>query len=238
MKGLTLAPIASGVGLSAWARDLVVCPLSGKPRPYLTGELENAAKGVVPANTAASTQWAVKNFESWARSRPSSSTDAVPSDLLMSHDARKWLCRFVLETRKTDGTRYPPATLRSLVSGLNRELQRNNAPFSVLDKSDARFRDLLHTLDTLTCKLHKEGLGAVKNSAKVISREHEDKFWEKDLLGYSIPKTLQKTVFFYVGLNFALRGVQEQHDLTPQQFRRFPLDRSVYDESEYHIPIP
>ena len=55
--------------------------------PVSTGELENAAKGVVPANTAASTQWAVKNFESWARSRPSSSTDAVPSDLLMSHDA-------------------------------------------------------------------------------------------------------------------------------------------------------
>ena len=113
--------------------------------PVSTGELENAAKGVVPANTAASTQWAVKNFESWARSRPSSSTDAVPSDLLMSHDAdlvSKWLCRFVLETRKTDGTRYPPATLRSLVSGLNRELKRNKAPFSVLDKSDARFRDL------------------------------------------------------------------------------------------------
>ena len=114
-------------------------------RAVLSGELENAAKGVVPANTAASTQWAVKIFESWARSRPSSSTDAVPSDLLMSHDAdlvSKWLCRFVLETRKTDGTRYPPATLRSLVSGLNRELQRNKAPFSVLDNSDARFRDL------------------------------------------------------------------------------------------------
>ena len=122
--------------------------------PVSTGEL---VKGVVPANTAASTQWAVKNFESWVRSRPSSSTDAVPSDLLMSHDAdlvSKWLCRFVLETQKTDGTHYPPATLRSLVSGLNRELQRNKAPFSVLDKSDARFRDLLHTLDTLTCKLH------------------------------------------------------------------------------------
>ena len=84
----------------------------------------------------------------------------------MTHDADlvcKWFCRFVLETRKTDGTRYPPATLRSLVS---REL--NKAPFSVLDKSDARFRDLLHTVDTLTCNLHKEGLGAVKIVAKLF----------------------------------------------------------------------
>ena len=45
-------------------------------------ELEHAAKGVVPTSPAAATQWAVKNFESWARSRRSSSTDAVPSDLL------------------------------------------------------------------------------------------------------------------------------------------------------------
>ena len=162
-------------------------------------ELQDAAKGVIPAKTEACTQWAVKNFESWVCNRSSSSSEAVPSDLLRSHDAQlvcKWLCCFVLETRKTDGSFYPPATLRSLVSGLNRELQRNQAPFSVLDKSDSRFRDLLRTLDSLTCKLHKDGVGVVKQSAKVISIEHEDIFWEKGLLGFSTPNTLQRTVFF------------------------------------------
>ena len=65
-----------------------------------TAELENVAKGVIPTSTAAATQCAVKNYESWARSSPSSSTDAVPSDLLMSHEADlvcKWLCRFVCQ---------------------------------------------------------------------------------------------------------------------------------------------
>ena len=36
-------------------------------------------------------------------------------------------------------------------------------------------------------------------------------------------------MFFYVGLNFVLRGVQEQQDLIPSQFGRVPQDRSVYN---------
>ena len=134
-------------------------------------------------------------------------------------------------TRERENPKDTAATLRSLVSGLNRELQRNQAPFSVLDMSDSRFRDLLRTLDSLTCKLHKNGVGVVKQSAKVISIEHEDIFWEKGLLGFSTPKTLQRTVFFYLGLNFVLRGVQEQHDLVPSQFHHVPQDISVYNES-------
>ena len=65
--------------------------------------------------------------------------DAVPPDLLKSHDKDlvcKWLRRFLMETSKCDGLLYPPSTLRSLVSGLNRVLQVNNAPFSVLNKTD------------------------------------------------------------------------------------------------------
>ena len=95
------------------------------------------------------------------------SAEAVPSNLLSSHDAElvcKWLSRFVLETRKSDGSPYPPATLRSLVSGLNRVLQSNKAPFSVLDKSDHRFCDFLKTLDSLSSELHRQGVGVSKNS--------------------------------------------------------------------------
>jgi len=61
---------------------------------------------------------------------------AVPADLLQSHDANcdcKWLCHFMMETRKTDGSKYPLSTQRSLIGGLNRVLQSNKAPFSVLD---------------------------------------------------------------------------------------------------------
>ena len=181
-----------------------------------------AARGVVPVNTETSTQWALKNLRAWAQNHSARVTEPVPN-ISQSHDADldcKWLCRFVMETRKTDGLAYPPATLRSLVSGVNRELQRNKALFSVLDENDARFRDLQKTLDSLSSSLHRQGLGATRNSAKVIDPVHEEMFWKKSLLGYSSPKLLQKTVFFYVGLNFVLRGVQEQHDLVPSQFKQ------------------
>ena len=50
----------------------------------------------------------------------------------------------------------------------------------------------------------------------------------------STPKILQCTVFFYVGLNFVLGGVQEQYDLIPSQFIRVPQDMQRYDESVYY----
>ena len=153
--------------------------------PVNSPERAKAAKGVVPANTEASTQWAVKNFTDWALNRSFlDSQETVPADLLRSHDAElvcKWMCRFVIETRKTDGSPYPPATLRSLVSGLNRVLQNNKAPFSVLDKTDPRFHDLLKTLDSVSSELHRNGIGATKQSAKVIEPAHEDIFWQKSL---------------------------------------------------------
>ena len=82
-------------------------------------------------------------------------------------------------------------------------------------------------------KLHSEGIGVSKDSAVVIDVKHKDLFWEKGLLGYSMPKVLQVTVFFYVGLNFVLRGVQEQYDLVPSQFKRIPSDCSIYNDDQY-----
>ena len=84
--------------------------------------LQEAAKEVIPLKIEQSTRWVVKNFDCWVHSWSSSSFEVVLLDLLRSHDAElvcKWLCYFVLEMRKTDGSRYPPATVRSLVSGLN-----------------------------------------------------------------------------------------------------------------------
>ena len=96
----------------------------------------------------ASTQWAVRNFNAWSVERSKlSDAQAVPPDILKSHDAELvclWMCRFVMETRKTDGSRYPPASIRSMVSGLNRVLKENKAPFSVLDKTDYRNMFILH----------------------------------------------------------------------------------------------
>ena len=103
-----------------------------------------------------------------------------------------------------DGQRYPPATMRSSLSGLNRELQKAKAPSSLLDKSDRRLRELHLTLTY---------------SASVITAEDENLFWETGSLGHSSPT---EHCLFYVGLHFILRGIQEQYDLVPKQFERTP----------------
>ena len=51
---------------------------------------------------------------------------------------------------------------------------------------------------------------------------------------YDTPRILQRTVFFYVGLNFILWGSQEQYDLVPSQFKRVPPDYEKYDSTVYY----
>ena len=89
-----------------------------------------------------------------------------------------------LEVRKADGERYPPATIRNILSGLNREMQKNKAEFSIMDKADRRFRELHLTLDSVSSELHRSGGGVTRNSARVISVEDENILWEKNILAY------------------------------------------------------
>ena len=172
-------------------------------RPFATPcseqELEKLAGGVKPAHTKASTQWAVKNFTKWAENRGVLVPyDPVPCNLLECHDAatvNKYLCMFIAETRKENGDKYPPATIRALLSGINRALQENQVPFSIFDKQNPHFRDLCNTLDVISSALHREGIGAKKKHAAIIEADHEQSFWDKSLLGYSSPRILQRTVF-------------------------------------------
>ena len=139
------------------------------------------------------------------------------------------------EARREDGDRYPASTIRCLLSAINRILRANNAPFSMLDKQDIRFKPLLLTIDSVCCELYKDGIGVVRNSAMAISVEHKDAFCEQGLLGDSSSRVLCLTVFFYVGMQFCLRGVQEHHDLVPVQFVRYPSDVSHYNEEVYYV---
>lgn len=124
---------------------------------------------------------------------------------------------FVLEVRKDNGEHYSPGTIRGLLCGLNQILKQNGA---LLDRGDPSFHELLFALDTATSSWHRQGVGATRKSAPIISSEHENMLWDKGLLGYDHPKTPQRVVFCCVGLHFVLRGVEEQHSLMPAQIVR------------------
>ena len=66
----------------------------------------------------------------------------------------------------------------------------------------------------------------------MISTNLEDMCWEMGSLGTSNGST--HTIFFYIGLHFVLRGVQELHDLTVRLLVRVPADRSIYTADVYY----
>ena len=199
--------------------------------------VEKAAEGVVPENTRQNTRWAVSTFLSWVEERNQRISEQIEPDILSSNDAERLsyvLRLFVIEARKVDGKKYPPGTIRNLLSGINRELVKNKAEFTILDKSDRRFRELHLTLDSITSELHRTGFGVTKKNAEVISVDLEDLCWKKGSLGTSSPTVLQHTVFFYIGMQFVLRGVQEQHELMVSQLLRVPVDHRIYSPEVYY----
>ena len=206
-----------------------------QPRFQFASEqkLTELAKGLVPENTSKSTKWAVNNFEAWLTARNASHPeDLVPEDILMSTDANvlnTHLSRFVVETRKSNGEPYPPATLHQLLCGVLRHMRDCNPGCpNFLDKKDSRFRQLQGTLDAYFHNLHSEGIG---RHAETISTEEENQLWETGVLDINTPKGLQNAVFYTIGKMFCLRGGQEHRALKLSQLQRCDDGRYVYYEN-------
>ena len=95
-------------------------------------EVKEAAKGVVPANTKSSNEWALKNLRAWVSYRNARMSDeAVPDDLLVCEDADilcTWMCCFVQEmcARRTERT-----THKHSASAFQRILRMNKVPFMI-----------------------------------------------------------------------------------------------------------
>ena len=49
-----------------------------------------------------------------------------------------------------------------------------------------------------------------------------------------LPRSFRELFFFTVGLRFALRGVQEQHDLKLDQLKRNPPNIAEYSGDTYY----
>ena len=201
-------------------------------------EVSSMSKGYVPPNTQKNTDWAVKNFGTWRDQRNekvSSDDEKCPPELLSSTDTvllSKWLCLFVNETRRSDGTLYPPRTLYQLLCGLLRHCKSLNpeAP-NFLDRNDHRFRELHNVCDSYFRRLHSEGVGSEVKETPTISKEEENELWRIGILGLHCPKSLLRTTFFCVGKAFCLRGREEHRSLKVSQFeRKYSPDSYIYTE--------
>ena len=202
-------------------------------QPLAEVDMNTLCKPVVPSNTRKQTDWCVNVFESWRSARDG---EKCPANLLQQGTVEElnfWLCRFVVEARRSDGKWYPSATLYQLLAGLLRYARSYSADFpNFLDKSDLRFCELRAACDNVARQLRKDGVGAEVKHAEVFTSEEEAKLWESGTIGITSPLALVRAVFFYVGKTLCLRGGQEQRDLKPSQFcRKYDPDRYVYVEN-------
>ena len=122
-----------------------------------------------------------------------------------------WMCYFILEVRKKDGTEFPPTTLHHICCGIMRFVRTNGMNVDIF--KDEGFAKCRAVLDLEMKRLQAAGKGTMQKKAEIISYEIEEILWEKGILGDGNPHSLLDTMLFMNGLYFALRGGKEHRQL-------------------------
>ena len=187
-------------------------------------DFEELTKGHCPHNTNSSTKWSLSNFSEWIDARcKEESGFSLTADILLTDNKEKLcecLCKYVVETRKEDGTHYPPRTIQILLMGLQRHIRSAKVGFAINFMTDTEFTKLRNVCDTYYRQLHSKGVGTSVNRTKPLSPEDEDQLWVTGVLNPNTPEGLLNCVFFYNGKNFCLRGGQEHRDMKFSQLKR------------------
>lgn len=89
--------------------------------------------------------------------------------------------------------------------------------------TDERFLQIQNTLDNVMKKLSKLGIGSTKRQADIITIEEENTLWNTGVLGIDTPQKLVSTLFYVIGLNYALRGGEEHRVLRHGSLSQFKL---------------
>ena len=163
-------------------------------------------------------------WESWVDHRKSLKTAEIPPNLehITNEDLNYWLARFVMEVRNQNGQPYVGGTLYGLCAALQRYVREKRAILSQGEPldiyKDPRLDYFRKTFDVVLKDLHRQGIGASKKQADVISIDMEERLWDGGYLGDDEPQKLLNSLVFCLGLNLALRSGQEHRRLSPDMF--------------------
>ena len=201
--------------------------------PLQVSDITSLKRGFQPKTTKLATNWAVKVFNEWVRSRNLQCPVSFqcPQDLLLKPYppavVDQWLATFIMEVRKSDGHHYTPTSLNGLLAGIQRQLRESlgSAAPNIIDKRNDLFPKKRNALDQQLRQLRKKGIGVTKKRAPIVTAKQEAQLWETSVVGVHNPEALLNAMFFYNGKNFCLRGVGEQEELRFNQIHllRKPL---------------
>jgi len=190
--------------------------------PTSDEEINRLHQGGIPISTIRRNSWGKKLFEEWREQRKTRVlenelfADKLNCDLMhMDNEALSyWLSKFIVETRKRNGERYPQNSLVSLIAGIQGYLKFNGKNVNIF--KDNEFESVRRSLDTSMKLSTSEGLGLKRRQSEQITFEEEEKLWDT-VLGDENPGQLLDSLFYLNGIHFALRSGKEHRDLSIEQ---------------------
>ncbi len=162
--------------------------------------------------------WAVTLYREWSYRRCAQPccplqicwSNIEKPDCLYLTNFQNVLCCFVNEVRRKDQKEFPGETLKQIVIMLQLYLEKQGFHYKLID--DPLMSKFRNTLNNIMKKCTADGLGH-RDSSLSIDLEDENILWEKNILGNSDTDQLRDTVFFLLGINFALRRGEEHKNL-------------------------
>ncbi|XP_067875602.1 uncharacterized protein [Heterodontus francisci] len=186
---------------------------------------------IIPYNTKRATAWGVRAWDEWAKNRNNylmeNSMKCDESSLyvpVLSHEITHgqlnfWLCHFVEEVRRQDGSVYPPNSLRLLCCSILRYLRETCKRLDIdfFNKHNVEYTEFRAILHRQMKKLKQQGLGTVRKQAQPYTEEEEEKLWQivfqlRDARSYSY------AVYFYLCKVFGVHAAAEHNKLMVDQF--------------------
>ena len=199
--------------------------------PISDADLHRKKINAIPAGTKNRNNWSTNMFNRWAAERKATELDDLTLNLpknsaeLLTANEKSidyWLSKFIYETRKTDGNRFPGTSLGQITAGINSYLKENGRKINLF--TDEAFEHFRGTLDLACKESARHGVGLFKKQAEVISPSEEERMWNIGCLGSDSPQQLLDTLVYLNGLHFALRSGAEHRNLTIHQIEVVPPD--------------
>ena len=126
-------------------------------------------------------------------------------------DLDKLLCSFFKDLRKKDGSDYEPDRVSSFQKSIQLQITEQKLPFKIL-KDDA-FSRSRSVLAAKRKSLVKEGRGNKPNASRELTDEEEAKLFETGEFGNHNPLALQRTLLWFLSIQFGFRTRDESRKL-------------------------
>ena len=124
-----------------------------------------------------------------------------------SENVYQMLSKFIAEARQSSGEAYTPKTLLQLTNLETFEHTVHPRACHFMNHKDVRFQPLHNVLNNLSKRLLSKGNGAEKKQARVVTIEEENELWDKGVVGWHSPKSLQCFFFYWACHFFCIESV-------------------------------